>query len=199
MRYLKIKSIIFEIDLCEDSENFESDDKIVDPQYATYQTNKFKILNYTHIADNQITEDEFNMCLIYLYINSLNHKLDDNLINDNLINIIKKEYNVNKMDDFINKEINRHIYYFKSYERAFNYRFIYDKQYELFKNGYSGTYRNYTRNGEIILEFYHINGVIEGPCKRGYDIYNYVNGKPIDGGSTMRDIINLDHHFFDHE
>ena len=51
----------------------------------------------------------------------------------------------------------------------------------------------------IILEFYHINGVIEGPCKRGYDIYNYVNGKPIDGGSTMRDIINLDHHFFDHE
>lgn len=39
MRYLKIGSIIFKIDLCEDSNNFELDDRIINPEYALYQTN----------------------------------------------------------------------------------------------------------------------------------------------------------------
>jgi len=55
MRYLKIKSIIFEIILSSDSDNFESDNNIINQEYALYQTNKFIILNYKHIADNKIT------------------------------------------------------------------------------------------------------------------------------------------------
>jgi hypothetical protein len=195
MRYLKIGSIIFEIDLCEDSENLELDNQFINHEYALYQTNKFKILNFKHIADNEITEDEFNRCMIYLYIN--NAKIDDD-INNNLINNIKQYYNINKINDFINKEITRKIYYFKSYERAFNFRFILDKQYELFKNGYSGIYRNWLHSGILATEFYHINGKIDGPCKTGNEITHYVNGESSDG-MILEHLIILDHFNFDYE
>ena len=195
MRYLKIGSIIFEIDLCEDSNNFELDDRIINPEYALYQTNKFIILNYHHIANNNITVNELNMCLMYLYINTLK----DNLINDNVINFFKNHYNVYKIDDFINKEITRYIYYFKSYERAFNFRFIYDKQYELFKNGYSGTYRNWTSKGELLIEFYHINGKIEGEYINYLDKINFINDINISGGYTSSVLHSLEHYLLDYE
>lgn len=201
MYYFKIKSIIFEIELFEDPKfiNYsninDNDNKNINPEYALYSTNKFKILKYKHIADNNITEQEFNMCIIYLHI----QQIKEDLIDDKVLNIIKNKYDIYKMEDFINKEINRQIYYFKSYERAFNFRFIYDKQYELFEKGYSGIYKNWTNKGVLVLEFYHINGRIEGSSKRGDSIHMYVNDKPIDGGISSVDLINIDHYYFDHE
>lgn len=191
MRYLKIKSIIFQIDLCDDSENLESDKNIINPEYALYTTNKFKILNYKHIADNQITKDDFQYCLLYLF--------HQRFLDNDIIKIINESYNIYNIEDLINKEINRQIYYFKSYERAFNFKFIYDKQYELFTNGFSGMYRNWSRYGELVIEFYHINGKIEGLCKKGIYEYHYVNDKPIDLGIISSDVILLDHYHFDYE
>ena len=139
------------------------------------------------------TVDDFNMCLVYFYLNKIKE------INDNLLKTIKDYYNIYTFDNFINKEINRQIYYFKSYERAFNYRFLFDKQYLLFRNGYSGTYKNWTNYGEIVIEFYHINGKIEGILKKGDIAYNYIDDEPIDGGINTKDLIMLDHFMFDYE
>jgi len=193
MLYLKINSIIFEIELCENSLKYESDK--INPECATYETNKFKILNYKHIANNKITEDEFKMCLIYLYI----QKIKEDLINDNVLNVIKNQYNIHKMDDFINKEIERNIYYFKSYERAFNFRFIYDKQYQLFTEGYSGIYKNWTPEGKLVLECYHINGKIEGKFIFNNKIFTFVNDVNIDNTYCSKDLILLDHFYHDYE
>ena len=195
MRYLKIGPIIFEINLYNDSENRENDETIINAEHALYETNKFIILNYRHIADNDITDKELNMCLIYLYLYI--NKIKE--INDDIVNFFKNHYNVYKMDDFINKEIDRNIHYFKSYERAFNFRFILDKQYELFPLGYSGLYRNWTQKGELVIEFYHVNGKIEGSLKKGEKIFNYFNNEPIDGGIKSDDLILLDHYLFDYE
>ena len=195
MRYLKIGSIIFEIDLCNDSENRENDETIINAEHALYETNKFIILKYHHIANIDITDKELNMCLIYLYVN----KLKDNLNDDHIIDIFKNHYNIHNMNNFINKEIDRNIYYFKSYERAFNFKFIFDKQYELFKNGYSGLYRNWTRNGELVIEFYHVDGKIEGEYKRNNENINFINDNNISGGYTSADLHSLEHYFFDYE
>ena len=196
MLYLKIKSIIFEIQLCEDSLSYESDK--INSEYALYETDKFKILNYKHIANNKITENEFNMCLIYLYI----QKIKEELINDNVLNVVKNQYNIHKFDDFMNKKIERKIYYFKSYERAFNFRFVYDKQYQLFTEGYSGIYKNWSREGELVLECYHINGKFEGKCVfpcHNDKTFTFVNDVNIDKSYSSETIILLDHYHYDYE
>jgi hypothetical protein len=67
MRYLKIGAIIFEIELCEDSTNNENDSSIINVDHALYETNKFIILKYNHIANNEITDDDFNECILNLH------------------------------------------------------------------------------------------------------------------------------------
>lgn len=201
MRYLKIKSIIFEIELFDDSKNMESDKNIINEEYALYTTNKFKILNYNHIAQNEITQDDFEKCIFYLYKEEMYNKIINDKINyiALIVKIIKESYNIYNIKDLINKKINKHIYYFKSYERAFNFRFIIDKQYELFTNGFSGIYRNWSRYGTLVIEFYHINGKIEGMCKLKYYECYYVNDKPIGNGINSSDLILLDNYHFDYE
>ena len=106
---------------------------------ALYTTNKFKILDYTHITDinNQMKNTDFIEILKYLFFKQ------KNLENDLILDFAKNMFNIHEPKDLINLQINKKIYYFKSYERAFNYRFIEDKQYLLFENGYSGIYKNW--------------------------------------------------------
>lgn len=108
-------------------------------------------------------------------------------------------YGVSTIDDFINKVMNYNIHYFKSYERAFNFRFIFDKQYLLFENGYSGIYRNYNICGNLVIEYYHINGIKEGEYKYLNTKYIFLNGIEINNESNSNDLDILEHHFFDYE
>lgn len=73
--------------------------------------------------------------------------------------------------------------YYLTYERAFNEKFIENKEYKLFPNGYTGIYNSYDENGNLISTFYHKNGKIEGEALV-YDknnnvklIYYYKKGK----------------------
>jgi hypothetical protein len=102
------------------------------------------------------------------------------------------------MNGIINKKIERDIHYFKSYENAFNFKFIYDKQYELFKNGYSGMYRKWDDRGELVIEFYHINGKIEGEYKKYNDVMKFVNDINIDGRYSSSNLHFLEHYLFDY-
>jgi len=73
--------------------------------------------------------------------------------------------------------------YYLTYERAFNEKFIENKEYKLFPNGYTGIYNVYDEDGDILTTYYHINGNIHGEVliynKSGYVklIYYYKNGK----------------------
>jgi len=73
--------------------------------------------------------------------------------------------------------------YYLTYDRAFNEKFIENKEYKLFPNGYSGIYNSYDEDGNLILTFYHKNGRIEGEAmvydKNGHIklIYYYKKGK----------------------
>ena len=73
--------------------------------------------------------------------------------------------------------------YYLTYERAFNEKFIENKEYKLFPNGYTGIYNVYDEDGDILTTYYHMNGNIQGEVliynKSGYVklIYYYKNGK----------------------
>lgn len=62
----------------------------------------------------------------------------------------------------INSEYNEKIMFFLIEELAFNHLFFLKRQYKLFPNGYSNIYKEYFENGNLRLEFYHINGMING-------------------------------------
>ena len=66
--------------------------------------------------------------------------------------------------------------FFFSYHNAFMEKFIINKQYLLFENGYSGIYREYYPNGILKLEYYHNNGLIDGVYK-AYDCEGYLINK----------------------
>lgn len=169
--YLKINALICEIDVDPENEKSENISRLTNPEYALYNTNLFTILSIKHITNKSITEPEFNDLLKYLFYNKIKV-----LKHDISINWLKILYDVNTIDDFINKKMHYPIYYYKSYERAFNHRFIFDKQYLLFENGYSGIYRNYDKFGKLIVEYYHTNGIKEGECRFGERKYIFVNG-----------------------
>jgi hypothetical protein len=124
MPYLKINSLIFEISVTPENEKSENISMIANPEYALYNTNLFTILSCKHIADKSITETDFYNLLIYFSCK----KNKESIFNyDTAIQCMKLLYNVSSIDDFINKEMNCNIYYFKTFKRAFDFRFIFDK------------------------------------------------------------------------
>jgi hypothetical protein len=194
--YLKINALIFEIDVDPENEKSESEFKGYNPEYGLYNTNLFTIRSIKHITDKPISETDFNDLLKYLWYNK---KKESTLKQDIAINCMKILYDVNTIDDFINKKMHYPIHYFKSYERAFNHKFIFDKQYLLFENGYSGIYRNYDVFGNLNIKFYHTNGIKEGECLFNGDKYIFVNGLEINNKIKSDDIDLLYRFNFEYE
>lgn len=62
----------------------------------------------------------------------------------------------------INNEYVEKVIFFLKEELAFNYLFFLKSQYKLFPNGYSNIYREYYDDGNLRLEFFHTNGLING-------------------------------------
>jgi antitoxin component YwqK of YwqJK toxin-antitoxin module len=87
----------------------------------------------------------------------------------------------------MNFEINKIYEELKSYyltcDRAFNEKFIENKEYQLFPDGYTGIYNVYDEDGDILTTYYHKNGNIHGEAliynKEGFVkiIYFYKKGK----------------------
>jgi len=197
MRYMKIGPIIFEIELLDNSNHDESRLDIVDPIYALYSTDSFRILNYKHIANNNISKEDFDKVIFYLYAPKI--KFTDDVA-ANIIDIIKQYYNVNIIDDLINREVCRDFtYYFKSYERAFNYHFIFEKQYLLFKEGYSGIYKNWDMIGNLVIEYYHVNGSKEGNVRIGQNFNIFCSDMNTSGSMSSENIDLLYHHHYDYD
>lgn len=199
MPYLKIHSYIFTIDLCEDSisdENkyfyIDDPDKLTN---ALYTMKNFKILDYTHITgiNNQMKDADFIEILKYLFFKQ------KNIENDLILDFAKEMFNIHEPKDLINLQINKKICYFKSYERAFNYRFIFDKQYLLFENGYSGIYKNWNGEGTLVTEYFHVNGVKNGKVFFNGNIYEFCNDINKTGGISSDEIDALDHYNYDYE
>jgi hypothetical protein len=65
----------------------------------------------------------------------------------------------------INKIFDKTIRYYLTKDIAFNFNFLEKKQYLLIPGGYSGYYKNY-RNGDLIEEYFHINGKKNGNYKK---------------------------------
>lgn len=194
--YLKINALIFEIDVDQENEKSENISWLTNLEYALYNTNLFTILSIKHITNKSISETDFNDLLKYLCYNK---KKESMLKQDIAINCMKILYDVNTINDFINKKMHYPIHYFKSYERAFNHRFIFDKQYLLFENGYSGIYRNYDKFGKLIVEYYHTNGIKEGECRFSERKYIFVNGLEINNLINSERIDLLYHFHYDYE
>jgi antitoxin component YwqK of YwqJK toxin-antitoxin module len=71
-------------------------------------------------------------------------------------------------------------------ELAFYENFISEEQYKLYPNGYSGSYKSYDRYGNLIEDFFHINGKIEGTYIRYYtNIIEWSNGVTITNNSDI--------------
>jgi hypothetical protein len=196
--YLKINALIFEIDVAPENEKYDKIAQITnpDPEYALYNTNLFTIRSIKHITDKSITETDFDDLLKYLFYKK---HTESTINNDTAINCMKILYDVSTIDDFINKEMDYNIHYFKSYERAFNFRFIFNKQYLLFENGYSGIYRNYDMFGNLVIEYYHTNGIKEGECFYNKRKYIFVNGVEINNKINSYDLDILEHFLYDYE
>ena len=64
---------------------------------------------------------------------------------------------------------------------------------------YSGIYRNYTICGNLLIEYYHINGIKEGEYKYLNTKYIFLNGIEINNESNSNDLDSLEHYFFDYE
>lgn len=154
-RYCKYKEYIITINI-ESYKTYNEDDKeIIDKTNATYHIKDFLVVTIEHIIIKNMLQE----ILIETH-------------NDNYILEVGKLYE------------NKFIYYFMTYERAFQENFIKDKQYLLYLNGYSGFHKKYYDNGMIEFEFFHTNGKINGLLKKYYEnknnsvkiIQEYVDG-----------------------
>ena len=68
---------------------------------------------------------------------------------------------INKICSFeIDKTYTNEILFWLRHDIAFNYKFIENKEYLFFKEGYSGTYKEYYYDGHLIKKYYHTNGII---------------------------------------
>ena len=76
------------------------------------------------------------------------------------------------LDFIVNEDynyINHSLEFFKIRENAFYLDFIFKKQWNLFPDGYSGNYKEILKNGTIVLEYFHINGIKNGYYKLYYN------------------------------
>lgn len=89
---------------------------------------------------------------------------------------------VNKINQYeIDKIYSQDMLFWFERNIAFNYKFIENKEYMFFKEGYSGMYKEYLIDGQLRTEYFHTNGLINGECKLYYNnIFIktfYINGK----------------------
>lgn len=74
-----------------------------------------------------------------------------------------------------------YVHYYKSKEVAKFYKFTDYEQHNIFPNGFSGVVKEYDLNGQLTIEYYMNNNMMEGIYKSYYDNgqilleYNYVN------------------------
>lgn len=85
----------------------------------------------------------------------------------NIFTIIKLEdicgQNIEKVNQYeVDKSYSQDILFWFEHNIAFNYKFIENKEYMFFKEGYSGLYKEYYIDGKLITEYYHTNGIING-------------------------------------
>lgn len=162
MRYFKIYRYIFTIDLCDDSIHNENRINIIDKLYATYITNKFKIIKIEDI----ITKE-----LIYNYGNYIVDKIVCETKNYYLIKeraFFEIDYYQHNFDDEY-KPIDK-LYYINFFTNC---------------GGYSGLHRSWYDSGQLLEEFYHINGNFEGLYREYFENgsikneYYYINNKII--------------------
>lgn len=113
-----------------------------------YKYDKYVI---TIETDGQIFENVNEYKKMYCYKFKVLHIKD-------ILNEIYSEIDKYK----INNEYDEKIIFFLKEELAFNYLFFLKNQYKLFPNGYSNIYREYYDDGNLRLEFFHINGLING-------------------------------------
>jgi antitoxin component YwqK of YwqJK toxin-antitoxin module len=120
--------------------------------------------------------------------NSANYCLciTNNFMIQSIEDIFQKTYNMIKINDIgyiIGDKYEYNLYFYKTKEQAFNKNFIRDKQYLLFKTGYSGLYTEYYNNGNLKYKVYISNGKFEGEYSKynsGGKIIakgNYIDGK----------------------
>lgn len=139
-RYVKYKNYIITISINSYDTWKEDDKELIDKLNSKYTIKEFTVKKIEDI----VTKTTFNE-----------------------INYIENNYNNNKeyLLELNKKYTNIKLNYYYTYERAFNEKFIEDKQYLLFPNGYSGYFKDYEYNGRVIKEYYHINGMIDGIYK----------------------------------
>lgn len=154
-RYCKYKEYIITINIESYKTYGEEDKKISDKTNASYHIKDFLVVSIQHIVTNILLQE-----------------------------ILIKDHNDNYTLEIGKSYENKFIYYFMTYDRAFQENFIRDKQYILYSNGYSGIHKDYYDNGMIKCEFFHNNGKINGLLKKYYEnknnsikiIQEYVDG-----------------------
>lgn len=136
MRYYKLNKYIFTIELLDDSIHNENRNNIIEPLYAKYTTNKYKIIIIENMITNEILEKIYN------------YNVGD-IINKKINYFLSKERAFFELDyDFFEEtyyEIDK-LYYLKFFD-----------EYNIY---YSGVHKVWNDNGELIEIFYHINGNI---------------------------------------
>lgn len=147
-------------------------DKIIGYFKITPYIFEIEIL-YLHYDNRVLTEQQklnatFNV--IIFRVISIKHMVTHSLYN----------YMMNYEINMIYEELKS---YYLTCERAFNEKFIENKEYELFPDGYTGIYNIYDNDGDILTTYYHNNGNIHGEAliynKQGLVklIYYYKKGK----------------------
>jgi len=149
---------------------------------------KISLKSYYDIYDEKSVIDKNNA----RYYQTINFFVDniEHIVTKLSIYEINMETNYGNYILEINKNYEKSITYFRTYERAFIEDFIKEKQYLLFNNEYSGNFIDYYDNGQIKETYFHTNGIINGIYKSYYENLNnndksnyihiecnYINGK----------------------
>ena len=138
MRYCKINKYILTIELLDDSIHNENRINIIYKDFATYSTNKFKIIYIENMCNNFIIDSIFN------------YKINDIIIH-NIRYFFSKERAFFDLD---------YDYFIESYQQIDKLYYINFFREEHLK--YQGLHRSWYDSGQLREEFYHIDGSFEG-------------------------------------
>jgi antitoxin component YwqK of YwqJK toxin-antitoxin module len=161
MRYIKINCYIFSIELCEDSKHNENRLNIVDKLYATYTTNKFKIIEIENMVTTEIIDKYYNYKVGDIICKTVKYYLTKERA------FFEIKYDRDDIDEY--KPIDK-LYYIKFFTNC---------------GGYSGLHRSWYDSGQLQEEFYQINGNFEGLYREYFENgsikneYYYINNKII--------------------
>jgi len=159
--YAKLTAgIIIEIEV-KDSDIIHQNDFITKNKnynlgFATYTTNNFKLKSIEYVNGDKI--DNYNYSYTY------KGKRDDIAINkSNLPEHLKYVnfcyiYGYHQINFNIDEEYDEIIEFFLTKEAAFYKNSTAFAEWKFFINGYSGAYKEFDINGNLIYECFHING-----------------------------------------